>query len=267
MSGFTRRTLVALAASTVVLPRPARAQQGPAILRGSNIRLRERPETAAPVLAILQGEMTVTLTGNVDESTGWRFIEATTAEGATGWIRWEFVVAADPEPTPAPAATQVPAPEAPAPADGGNKGRGKASNAGADDGPKTFTPEEQGYLDAIAPDLGALANAAGIFSTLASDPRLLDPDWTAQMEAVFTSWEIIQGNFAQLTPPPLFQPFHAKMLKALGMLDGARESFESGLDAMDATLIQQGTSRLELANTAAGRAADMLEDIKREYGE
>ncbi|MGI9255050.1 MAG: SH3 domain-containing protein, partial [Thermomicrobiales bacterium] len=71
---------------------------GETTLRGAWVAVRAAPGYQQPAIGSYAGGQTVTLTGNAAYLDGFLWREVLTSDGATGWVRWEFLAGGSPDP-------------------------------------------------------------------------------------------------------------------------------------------------------------------------
>lgn len=296
-------SLIALVAAAPLSPALAQDLNG-GVIRGENVWLRSDPADDAEVLGYHQRGESIAITGpaeNVNGETKTLTVESLTSSrdwyvpveisetGEAGWIAELFI---DPRGVTvedvAPAETPVAEPAAGAGNGNGNPNRANRANrqntnqnpaaeptsdaaepsqGAAEPAAGTITPEEQAYVDAVAPILIALGDSTTTFADLASDPKIDNENWRTNVTTEVAVWQSSDTAAQALTPPDgTLGSAHKKLLRSLKLLAEVGDDVNAGLEASDPASITDAVAKLDTANTALQEANDLVTQFREEQG-
>ncbi len=125
---------------------------------------------------------------------------------------------------------------------------------------------EQGYRSQIVRQTETMGASFRRFGTLASDPKLLDPDWRRRVAIELGTWKATYAQAQQMTPPERFVPVHEKYLAALAQFDSAADDTAYGLDnpgtAAGNARLSSAQSKIAEGNRLLGEVVALMQEIR-----
>ncbi|RJQ46862.1 MAG: hypothetical protein C4534_02110 [Gaiellales bacterium] len=94
---------------------------------------------------------------------------------------------------------------------------------------------------------------------LMSAPQFNSNRWKLDLAEEFVAWQAAYTTAQTLKPSSRFGPFHQTYLAALRNFNGAVDDVVAGIDNVDATRLQAGTSKMLEGATLLNQAIDLLE--------
>ena len=203
---------------------------------GQGANLRAEPSASAPRVKTVRDGAELEIVGPDRPADGrtWRNVRDP-ADGASGWVATEVVVAAPAAPTAAPSAAQTvgasPSPVAGAPP--------PAAEAPPPAGPlRRVSEADRAYLTALQPEVDALGKAVAAASqqveaTGGRGAQFDDPSWRSGIESAAAALGEPARRIRAARPGPNTGEVHERALKAADQADEAARLLTSALAARD----------------------------------
>ncbi len=113
---------------------------------------------------------------------------------------------------------------------------------------------EQKYQRAIERISGEISDSLDDFRALASDARIADPEWRADVAVALATWKSAHVAVSRLVPPDGYDAFHDRYVQSTESLDAAADDAARGIDTMDGELIASATRHLDEVTRLANEA-------------
>jgi Bacterial SH3 domain len=201
---------------------------------GEGANLRSEPNPNAPrVRGVPEGtELEVAGPDQEAEGRRWRNVRDP-ADGASGWIVADFLVALPP-PTPAPAQAAAPGPTSPAPAQASPAAAGAPAGA-----VRRIDEADNAYIESLRPHVTAFGTAMTAatqqMETVGGRPAALeDPAWRTETQAAARSLADSANGIRATRPGPNTGRVHDHALKAADRMEEAARLLGQAVDAKDA---------------------------------
>ncbi len=98
---------------------------------------------------------------------------------------------------------------------------------------------EQDYLSNILGIMGVFQDALSQISVLASNPRLMEASWKAEMRAEGAGMRQGYEELRSITPPTKYVEFHRQLIVAMADCVEATVHIDNSLDTMNVAEVEQ----------------------------
>ncbi|HUX49142.1 MAG TPA: zinc ribbon domain-containing protein [Dehalococcoidia bacterium] len=125
----------------------------------------------------------------------------------------------------------------------------------------SLTASEQNYAATMADHSGRVSEALGNMADLMGNPQFFDDEWIMDVAIEFTVIKLLYDEALEMEPPSSMAAIHYKYTQAMSHLNSYVDLMTEGIDTLDADLMDQATSELELAGEYLNEATELTEDF------
>jgi len=129
-----------------------------------------------------------------------------------------------------------------------------------------ITPAEQDYLNTIVTQATATGNALSQLGTLFENYQFGDDEWTIQVAVQLAIIRVGYEEAIALSPPSSLVAIHNTYTQALSHYNAATYLIADGVDALDASLLDQALAELETGNQLIDQVTAMMDDFETSHG-
>jgi hypothetical protein len=130
---------------------------------------------------------------------------------------------------------------------------GSSASAAEPDSGSGMAPPEPGtsnaadYATAVRRQVTILVGSLQRVNDLFGQPQPDNGEWSDQVLAELTLWQILYASAQDATPPSEFQNFNERYLQALSLLDGAARDIVTALETGDQGLLHSASQDIDQA--------------------
>jgi len=121
-----------------------------------------------------------------------------------------------------------------------------------------ISSEEQSYATAIQDNAYAVANVLEELSFLMTEPEIGNDEWTLDVATQLVIIQLAYDEAIQMTPPDSMAHIHYKYIQAMNDFNDATDLIASGIDNLDASMIEQATSKIQSGSQHLVEATDLV---------
>jgi len=124
-----------------------------------------------------------------------------------------------------------------------------------------LTASEQNYAATIADHGERVGEAMSNLSVLMGNPQIGYDEWTIDVATEVTIIRLLYEEAQEIEPPSSMAHIHNNYMQAMWHYDRAMDFLVEGIDALDADLIDQATSEIEVATEYINEVAEQTADF------
>ena len=124
-----------------------------------------------------------------------------------------------------------------------------------------LTASEQNYAATMADHTARVVEALDNITDLVRNPQIFDDDWIWDLAIELTVIELLYDEALEMEPPSSMAAIHYKYTQAMSHLDNYVDLVTEGIGALDADLLEQATSELEVATEYIVETTELMEDF------
>jgi len=125
----------------------------------------------------------------------------------------------------------------------------------------SLTASEQNYVATLLDHTERLSDISGNLANLVKNPQILDYEWRLALAIELTKIDALYDEALEIEPPSSMVAIHYKYTQTMSHLHNYVDLMTEGIDTLDADLINQATSELELASEYITEATELAEDF------
>lgn len=130
-----------------------------------------------------------------------------------------------------------------------------------DTGSGVFSAAELAYANELIQIMDTMTTSLDNTTRLFDNPRPDDAEWNFDLLLEIVTWQDLQGQVNELTPPPAFADVHQLTVDAFALYVSAGDDVLAGLEANDAATLQSAVTKLDLANGLIRDATDLVNEL------
>ncbi len=128
-------------------------------------------------------------------------------------------------------------------------------------GTPSLTVSEQNYAATMEDHASRVSEALGNLADLMGNPQFLDDAWLLDFAIELTVIELLYDEALEMEPPSSMADIHYKYIQAMSHLNNYVDLMTEGIGTLDADLIDQATSELELAGEYLDESMELTNDF------
>jgi len=125
----------------------------------------------------------------------------------------------------------------------------------------SLTASEQNYAATMSDHGSRVSEALGNLSDLMGNPQIGYDEWTLDVAIELTIIQLLYDEALEMEPPSSMADIHYKYIQAMSHLNSFVDLMTEGIDTLDADLIDQATSELEVATKYLNEVTELTEDF------
>lgn len=125
----------------------------------------------------------------------------------------------------------------------------------------SLTASEQNYAATMADHSESVGEAMSNLSVLMGNPQIGYDEWTIDVATEVTIIRLLYDEAQDIEPPNSMAHIHNNYMQAMWHYDRAMDFLVEGIDTLDADLIDQATSEIEMGTEYLDEATEQTEDF------
>lgn len=124
-----------------------------------------------------------------------------------------------------------------------------------------LTSSEQAYAITIVAHTTRVGQALTELGELMSNPQMGDDEWRLDVAVQLVTIRALYGEATEIDPPSSMTNIHYKYLQAMKHYATATDLIAEGIDELDANLIDQATTEMNMALQLTNEATKLMEEF------
>jgi len=125
-----------------------------------------------------------------------------------------------------------------------------------------LSSEEQSYASALQDNVNMVANALKELASLMTEFQIGNDEWTLDVATQLVIIQLAYDEAIQMNPPDSMAHIHYKYIQAMNDFNDATDLIASGIDNLDASMIEQATSKMQSGTEYLTEATDLVNAFK-----
>ena len=125
----------------------------------------------------------------------------------------------------------------------------------------SLTASERNYASTMEDHTGRVGEALGNIADLMGSPNIFSDEWILDLAIELTIIELLYDEALEIEPPSSMADIHYKYTQAMFHLDNYVDLMIEGIGTLDADLLDQALSELELVSEYIDESTEVLEDF------